>query len=165
MAALTSIALIGSLVLGAAGTGVQFAASQQAAEAQKKQIKAHMQAEEVRRRSMQLEATRKRRDIVRQSLLARAQATAQATAQGAQHGSTLPGAQSAIAGQAAYNVQGVNQAETLGGYIFDANRDALSANMDMADAQSLAAIGGGLSSLGGSIMKQLGPIGRLSYGF
>lgn len=165
MAALTTIALMGSLALGAVGTGVQYAASQQAAEAQKKQIGAYKLAEETRRQQMELEATRKRRDLIRQGILARAQATAQATSQGAQHGSTLPGAQSAIAGQTAYNVGGVNQAQTLGGYMFDANQMALSANYDMANAQQLSALGGALGSLGGQLHKNLGPIGRLSYGF
>jgi hypothetical protein len=167
MAAISTIALIGGLALSAAGTGIQFAASQEAASAQQKAVHAEQQAEEARKVQMNLEASRQKRQIIRQGLLARAQATATATNQGAQFGSALPGALGAITGQTGYNYQGVSAQQSVGNYLFAQNQDIFAARRQEAAAGELGAIGGGLSSLGGAFTKNLGPISRIggNYGF
>jgi len=164
MAALSTISLIGGLALGAAGTGVQAYGAIQAHEAQEKSIAAQKRAEAARQTQMQLESARKRRELVRQGIIARSQATAQATAQGAQHGSALPGALGGISSTAGAGIQGVNQAESIGNTLFASNLDQLEASRQMAEGQTLGMLGGGLSSLGGQLTKNLGPIGRLTYG-
>lgn len=150
MAISTIAALIGGLALSAAGTAVQYSAAKDASEASQR-------AEDARQRQLELESSRRRREIIRQSIIARSQAVSTATNQGAGDSSVLGGALGGITSNAAYGVAGVNQAESIG-------RDIFSANRQLASAQSFGAIGNGLSSLGGSLTKNLGPIGRLTYG-
>lgn len=154
MPAISSIAMIASL---GAGLGLQAAGMIQQADASQEASEASKRAETARQKQLELESSRKKREIIRQGILAKAQATSTATAQGAQFGSTLPGAAGSIASHSAYGVGGVNESQFLGNQIFQANRD-------IADAQSDAATGAGLSSLGGALTKNLGIIGRLSYG-
>ena len=56
-----------------------------------KQAKASKMAENARQRMMQLEASRKRREVIRESMVARATATSNATSQGAGEGTGLRG--------------------------------------------------------------------------
>lgn len=166
MAAISTIALVTGLALSAAGTAISFTGAQKQAEAQKHGIEAQQRAEATRQRAMQLDAARQRREIIRQSVLNRSQAQNTATEQGAQFGSGLGGALSQVSGQSGYNLQGVNQAETLGGYQFQAHQEQLQANKEGAAAGTQAAVGSGLSSLGGALTKNLGSINRLSeYAF
>lgn len=151
MAGLSTIALVGGLALSAAGTGVQYAAAQDASDASKR-------AENARRAQMELEASRKKRELIRQGIIARAQATAVGTNQGAQDSSALAGALGGITGTETRGVQGVNSSVTLG-------REVFAANQQIAEAQELGALGQGLSSLGGAVNKQLGTIGRLGYNY
>src|SRR6266550_5996696 len=118
MAALSSIALIGGLALSGLGVGAQVFGAVHAAEAQKEEIQAQQKSEAVRENSMKLDAQRKRREMVRQGILARSQALAQGTAQGAQFGSGLAGAEAGITEQTAYNVLGVNEQQQAGSAIF-----------------------------------------------
>lgn len=106
-----------------------------------KQAKASAKAESARQRMMQLEAMRKRREMVREGVIARAQATSAAVAQGAGEGSALKGGVAQITGQQNRNVSASNQDEELGNKVFSANKA-------YAKAGGLIALGGGISSLG-----------------
>lgn len=167
MAALSTLALFGGLALSGAGAVVQYEGAQRAAQAQQRAIHAEQQAEAIRQRQMDIESQRQKRQLIRQGILARAQAQSQATAQGAQFGSLLPGAESAISGQTGYNVQGVSAAQSIGHDLFATSQDIFAARRQQASAQEYEALGAGLSSLGGAFTKNLGPIGRIggNYGF
>jgi len=130
-----------------AGTGLQVAGQMKAQEAQEK-------AETLRNAQMNLEATRQRRQIIRQSLIARGQAVNSATAQGAAEGSGLAGGVSQIASQAGSNLAGVNASQGLGQAMFGANQQ-------LSSAQTMESFGSGLSSLGGALFKNQEQIGRL----
>lgn len=106
-----------------------------------KQAKASEKAEKARQRMMQLEATRKRREMIREATVARAQAISSATAQGAGEGSALKGGIAQITSRQNRNVLASNQDEDLGNKVFQANRQ-------YAKAGGLIAFGGGISSLG-----------------
>ena len=147
MAAFTSIVTGLALAATAVGTVTQVNAANQAA-------KASQRAEKLRERQMELESNRQRRQIVRNMIRARSQALATTTAQGASGGSGLSGAYGQIGQQGGENLVGVNQAQQIGAGIFKANRD-------IAGAESLAAFGGGLSSLGGAIFSNAEGIGRI----
>ena len=105
-----------------------------------KQAKASAKAEKLRSRMMQLEAMRKRREIVRESVVARAQATSNATAQGAGEGSGLQGGIAQITSRQNRNILASNQDEALGKGVFKANAQ-------YAKAGGMIAIGQGLSQL------------------
>lgn len=165
MAAFTSLA-IGAI---AVGTGISAYSQHRAAQAQSQyqsQV-ASQQAkiEKAKRQQMELDATRRQREIIRQQQRARSAALANATSQGAQQGSGLFGGYGQIGGQTGVNLLGVQQNLELGRNIFDANAAITSASARYASTAgnlgSLAAFGGGLSSLGNAYMANLGAIDRL----
>ena len=131
------IAIIGA-VASAVGTGVSAYGQMQAADAQRNQ-------ERIRRRQMELEAANKRRQIMREAALQRAQSTAAGYAQGAGGSSALAGAVGGISQQAGSGVLAVNQGQQLGQQMFAANMAESRANM-------VGNIGGGISSLGSLAM-------------
>lgn len=106
-----------------------------------KQAKASEKAEKARQRMMQLEAMRKRRELVREGVVARATATSNASAQGAAEGSALQGGIAQITTQQNRNTTASFQDEQLGNKVFAANRQ-------YAKAGGMIALGGGISALG-----------------
>lgn len=106
-----------------------------------KQAKASAKAESLREKMMGLEAMRKRRELVREGIVARAQATSSATAQGAGEGTALKGGLAQISGQQNRNVLASKQDEELGHGVFAANRQ-------YARAGGMIAMGQGISNLG-----------------
>lgn len=135
------------------GTGVSAFGQIQASQASEK-------AERLRKRQLNLTSARRRREAVREALVARSTATANATNQGAQFGSGLAGGQSQIQGAAGRSIQDTNQAQDIGVGIF-------SANAAIARGRGLESIGGGISSLGGAIGQNQGGFDRLGtyFGF
>jgi hypothetical protein len=86
-------------------------------------------------------------------LIARAQATSAAVAQGASEGSGLQGGLSQVTGQAASNIQGINQGQDLGNQMF-------AANSMISTGQTYQSIGGGISGLGQSITNNYDMLSR-----
>ena len=150
MAAFTTIALGVGLALSAIGTGVSVIGQQKQADAAK-------DAEKARKKQMQLDAMRRRREAIREAIAARSLALSNATSQGAAEGSGLQGGLAQVAAQAGRNILDTNQNEQLGNQIFDANRDA-------ASGQSLASFGSGMRDLGGTIMDNNVNIAKLKDG-
>lgn len=115
---------------------------------QQRQAAAMAKAEKARENQMNLDAMRKKRAALRESLVARQMALNNATNQGAAAGSGLPGGYGQIQGIAGQNIQGVNQDQQLGQQIFAANRQYASAgtmvgfgNMLTQNADSFARVG------------------------
>lgn len=106
-----------------------------------KQAKASAKAEKLRMRMMQLEAMRKRREIVREGVIAKAQATSNASAQGAGEGSALAGGLAQVTNQTGRGILASNQDEALGKKMFQTNAS-------YAKAGGMIAIGQGISQLG-----------------
>lgn len=160
MAALTAIAAIG-LGLAGAGAVVGFMGNSQAADAQHELIAAQQHAEQIRNQAMELDAERRRRVQIRDGIIRRSQALATATSQGANESSGLQSAYGQITGNTSFAVAGINSAEKTGNELYQANLDALTAQQHGADAQELQQFGKGLSSLGGSLINNLGTISNL----
>lgn len=158
---MAAAALIGGLAISIVGTVLQVNAQQKAAEAQQKALQAQSQAEASREQAMNLDAQRKKREAVRLSIIQRSQALSAGTNQSAQYGTALPGAYGQIGSNAGRSVSDISGQAALGGDIFASNRVALSARRDEASAGAQAALGSGISSLGGAIGKSLGSIGKL----
>lgn len=164
MAAFSSI--IGAIGLGlsAVGTFVGMQGAKEQAAQQAKAFELQAEAEKQREKQMRLEATRKRREVVRQAIQARSMAVATTTAQGASGGSALAGAQAGITNREGTNLLAINQNEQIGANLFSINRQIHGAYRSAADAGSQVSLGSGLSSLGGALMKADGMFGRLSGG-
>jgi len=130
-----AVAAVIGLAVAAVGAGVQFIGQQKQAAAQRKQNR-------LRRRQADLEAARKRRAVLREATIARAQTIAQASGQGVGlGGSTIAGATAGQSNVAAGNTLGINQGVQIGQQI-------TSAQNQESRAGSLVSFGQGLSSLG-----------------
>jgi hypothetical protein len=148
-------ALIGlmGLALSAGGIGLQYSAAQDANRESKKQTEIQRGIEDMKKRQMDLETRRQRREIFRRTAAAQAQTLATATNQGAQDSSALPGALGMAANQAAFAIQGVNFAQQAGESMYRANSLLSDSRERQADAGMQAQMGAGLQSLGGKVMS------------
>ena len=153
MALFSALAVAGALA-SVASVGVGF---MQAAE-QRKQGKFAREAEAKRQQQMNLEATRQKRQTIRQAQLQRAQAESVANAQGATESSGLSGALGVISGSEASTNLATNQNQEIGNAIFEANKNKATA---MSNASMYGAISGGLGSLGSTVLNNLGTMNRL----
>jgi hypothetical protein len=148
MAAISTIIAGIGLGIAAAGAGIQAYGTMQQSEASQK-------AERLRNRQMNLEATRRRRQIIREMIINQAQGRANAANQGATGGdSAVLGAQAQQTNSAAQNTLATNQSQQIGQGIFNANAQ-------YAQGQVTSSWGGNISSVGGSIMKNAGTIARV----
>jgi hypothetical protein len=159
-----AIAAIG-VGVSALGVGASVYSQVQASSANAKQIEFQKQAEASRQQSANLDAMRRKRETIRQAQVASAQAESTANNQGAGEGSGIAGALSTISGQAGSNNLGISQQQELGNNIFEANRGALGASQEAARANTFAAAGSGLSSLGGLVTKNAETINRVGTYF
>jgi len=130
-----------------------FMGNRQAAEAQQRQIAAEQAIEQQRKQAMELDAQRRKLEIIRNQQRARAMALTVANSQGAAQGSGLAGAYGQIGGQTGVNYAGVQSALQTGRNIFGFNADISQARIDMSQAQSLSGMGSGLMSLGNSLVN------------
>jgi hypothetical protein len=121
---------------------------------QKEAAAGAQRAEKLREAQSEMEGNRQRRQIVRQAVLARSEALTNATGQGASEGSGLAGGYGQIQGQSGGALAGSAQNQQLGQQMFAANRQ-------IAAGQTTASTGGGVSSLGGALVKNQEAIGRL----
>lgn len=143
------IPLIG-LALAAVGTATSVYGAVKSAQASE-------DAEEARKKQMNLDAARRRRQAIREAQIARATAISNANAQGASEGSAVQGGLAAISGNAAESIVNTNQNVQLGNQIYDANGRR-------AAAEGVSAIGGGLQQAGSMIMQNASKIRKLPSG-
>lgn len=151
MGAVSSIVSIVGLAVSGAGTLQQM-------KAQKDQAKASEKAEKAREKQADLEASRQRRKIARDSQRRRAEVLASGTNQGAQQSSGVIGGIQQTTAEASMATRDVNEAQEYGGQVFAANRQ-------YASAGGKAAFGQGLQSLGQGLVKSAQTFQRLgTYG-
>jgi hypothetical protein len=110
---------------------------------QKDMVKAQKKAEKLRERQMNLQAMRERRDVVRQSILARSTALATTTAQGASApgSSAIGGAYGQISGDKNRQTVAINQNQEIGQGIFKANRQYSEGTLKVGFGQAITGAG------------------------
>ena len=162
MAALTAttIAAVG-LAVSAVGVGASVYGSVQQGKAQSKMAEEQKKQEALRKQQMNLEAMRRKREIIRQSQMAQAKSLATATAQGGAESSGFAGALGTISGQAGGATLATNQNQEIGGAMFDSNARMAGLMGASAGAGTIASAGNGLGSLGGALINQSGTISRV----
>lgn len=147
LATATIIAGIG-LAIGAFGAYKQYEGQKDAEKEQKKQ-------EKLRQQQMNLDAMRRRRQVLRQMALARAQSRANAAGQGVQGGdSAVLGGQYQAVATAAGNLQGINQSQEIGAGLFQSNSA-------LASAQGTAALGQQIGGFGMQVAQNSQTIARV----
>lgn len=167
---------LGSSLIG--GIGQMFGASSTSKlEQEKAQVSANtaqleMQENSVRQESMEMSARRSQLETIRNTQRARAFATQAGVSQGAQFGSGMAGGLAEVTNEGAFGLQGINNNLALGRQMFglDAKIDQNKIQMaqlggDEASVQGQSAMFGGLSSLGGAMMKAGPTIGNIFKGF
>jgi hypothetical protein len=163
----TAIAAIG-VGVGLYGAISGSEAADQQAQYQSQALALQKQEMAERRKAMELDARRRRREIIRQGIAARSAALATSTAQGAQFSSALPGAYGGIEGRSGTNLQGVNQNQEIGERIFDLKGLQSDAYVRAAMAGSNVATNQAMTQAGGMLINnstQLAQLGRSAYGF
>lgn len=149
-------------VVGLIGIGLSLAGTVIGASAQAKMIaeqtQASKKAENSREQQMQLDASHRRRQAVREAIVSRAMGLTVGTAQGAGQGSGVAGAMGNAVSQGGENAQMATSAEIIGGRIFQANRDYFDATQK---GQAGMAMGQGLQSLGGMLVNNAGAINQI----
>lgn len=130
---------------------------------QKKMIQAQQKAERLRERQMNLQAMRERREVVRNSILARATALATTTAQGASApgSSALGGAYGQIAGDRGRQTLAINQNQEIGKGIFAANRQYFAGSQTAGLGSAVAGVG---SAVGQTLTDQFKGTGKTFMG-
>lgn len=161
MPVLTTTAI--GIGLAVAGAGVSLYGQSQEAGAQQSIIAAQQKEDQERKKAMELDALRRKREIVRQGIAARSVALATATNQGAggPGGSAIPGAMGGIQGQTGVNLLGVNQNLQIGRQMFDYKNQESMGKIAYARAQQITGFGQGMTSLGGTLIKDMGAISRI----
>jgi hypothetical protein len=165
MAAVSTAIALGSLAVGGAtaikGSIDKQEASKAAARASQEYSAASQRAESLRRTQMELDAARKRRDIIRQTIVARSTATSNANYSGSLYGSGLQGGLSQISQEGNSQLVSLGQNLAIGRGIFDANADASAAQYAGNIAQSNAQSANSMFNLGIGLMQNAGTIGRV----
>jgi hypothetical protein len=146
--------------IGLAGLGIEALGTMEQSSAAKDVTQADIniagiqQKENAQRQlAMQINARRQQTQQIRDAQLKQSQGLASATSQGAQFGSGLSGGQAQIAGQANYNLQGINQNLQIGNTLFDLSNQQSQQQIAKFQAQSAQASASGLSSIGGDLLK------------
>lgn len=145
-----------------------------------KAVEAQQGVEKVSQTQMNLDAQRRQREIIRQSVTANSQALSVETNAGAAGpgGSTVGGIKGNISGQTGVNLLGVTQNQEAGNAIFGFHQDQLNAYKQAAldgyvpatpqfpdSSGTTAAIGAGLSSFGGVLARSEGVMNRVGNYF
>ena len=156
-------AIIAGVGLATSAFGL-FSSNKAAKEQSKYQAEAlalQKQEQAERRKAMDLDSRRRRREIIRQGIAARSLALTTTTAQGAQFGSALPGAYGGIEGRTGVNTLGVNQNAEIAGTIFDLKGQQNDAYGRVAMAQSKLATGQSLTQFGNSLLNNTSNLTKL----
>jgi hypothetical protein len=165
MAAITSIVAAAGVGLAAAGAVTSYGAAQDQADANAQAIAAQQRALAIQESARKIDANRRRRQLIREGIIARSQALATTTNQGANESSGLPGAYGQIAGRLAYGFSGINIAEDTSEQLYSANQQLTAAKLAANEAAATGALGSSLSSLGGAIVGNVGTISNIFGGF
>lgn len=158
MAAITAAIGLG---IAAVGVGTQIYGASKAADANEQAIAAQQHSEQIKLQANAIDADRRRRQFVREGVIARASALSTTTNQGANQSSGLQGAYGQIAGRTSFGISGVDIAQATGLELFNANQDLFQAKQAGNQAAMVSGIGSGLTSLGGAIVGNIGPIDRV----
>lgn len=142
------------LIISGVGTATAVGGKVMEARASSEASDASKAAEAARLRQSQLEESQRRRQLLRQAIIAQATSLSTATAQGAQGGSSLAGIESSYGTQFATNVGNLNQSTAIRNDIFESNSA-------YADASAEAKDYGAVGQVGADIFASSEKLGKL----
>lgn len=149
------MALATSTIIAGIGLAVAAAGAATTAIGTQQQAKATEKAEDLRQQQMNLDAQRKRRNIIREMIIQQAVGRSNAAVQGVSGGdSAVIGGQQQAVTTAGQNTLAVNQGQAIGSGIFQANKD-------LAAGQVTSAWGNAAQNVGGQIVQNSTTISRV----
>lgn len=157
MSFLAAVAVTGA-VIGGVGLYENYKGQQQVAAGQQALLQNQIQQQDLQQQQNVVNATRQQRQMIREGIVARANAESNATNSGSQLGSGLEGALSQDSAQVADNVGAVGQNTAFGQAALSIKNKMIQNQMTIAAGGATAALGSGLESLGGGLMKNAGTI-------
>lgn len=160
--AVGGIAGLAGLGLQAFGASKSYSAAKDKAAASQQITQLEMQQDMVRQQAMHSQARRQSIEQVRRGQQMSAMNLAAGVEQGAQFGSGVAAGQGNATSETNWNIQGINQNVMFGDTMFGLNSQINQQKQQIASAESKAAYGAGLSSLGGDIGKAIGPLMNLA---
>jgi hypothetical protein len=149
------MAAITTAIIAAAGIAASVYGTAKQLQGQAGQTKALKKAEKAREKQNNLDVQRRRREIIRNQIVAQSQAKFAAFQQGAGFGSGLQGGYAQISGQTGGQQVALGQNYSLG-------QDIFAANQAYYDASGTTSFGAGLTSLGGAIINNSQTLGRVA---
>lgn len=152
---------VAGAIAGVVGSVVSTIGTFQGINAQQDAVSAQMRAEKLRETQMKLDVRRQKRDAVRRANVARGMAINAAATQGGIGGSGIKGGINQITGEQLRTRTQLQQNMSVGKGIFGANMDYYEAMKEYYASQQLAAIGGGISSLGSAMINVSGAFSRI----
>jgi hypothetical protein len=161
MAAITAAVGLG---LAAVGAGVSIYGASQQNEANQAAIAAQQKALAIQQQANSVDADRKRRQLIREGIIARATALSNATNQGAGGSSAVNSAYGQIQGRTGWGIAGVNAALNTSNQLYGANQELFQARLAASEASMYSQIGQGLGSLGGALMSNSSALGNMFGG-
>lgn len=163
MAVISTAIAVAGLGLAAGGMYMNYRGQQAQAAANQESLAAQRKAEEERKKAMELDSTRRTREMIRQQIASRSIGLSQATNQGAnaEGSSAVPGVYGGASGRMGVNQLGNNQNLEIGRNIFGFNMEQSYASSRAAAAGSSAAMGAGMLSLGNGLMRNVDTISRV----
>lgn len=136
------------------GAGASVFGTVQSMGAAKEAAAASRQAEDLRKKQMELDTARKTRELIRETQGKQSSALQSAVNAGAQYSSVTPGAQGQLEGAFRSNVQALNENASIGASLFEANSN-------LADAQASAKEGDAISKIGSTLFANSENIGKI----
>jgi len=147
-----------------AGAAQQRKAAKKQEAASRREVAATQEAEAARQRSAELADSRRRRQLLRESIIARSDILSGAVARNVGLGSSIvTGGQQAVTADAGQQVADIGQQAQLRNDIFAANASAASARSSFNVAGIQSRSGQQAINLGQSIISNFGPISRVGH--
>lgn len=150
---MSMIGLIG-VAIGLVGAGLTYSAQMKMANAQEAASK---KAENAREQQMQLDSAHRKRQAVREAIVARSMSLSAGVNANAQDGSGVAASMGQATAMGGENQQVTNSTEILGSRVFAANREYFEATrkgqQGMAFGQALGSFGGALQSAAPSLQR------------
>lgn len=157
-------------------SGLEVQNSLQQSQVSQDEAQQEQQINNLKQQQMYLDAGRQNTQTIRTAQQKAALGLNNATNQGAQFGSGVQGGKAGIMDQALFNMQGVNDALSIGAGINNYNQNITNDKYKMfglqaqeagikGQATSATAMDAGFTSLGGAVMKSGPIIGQFSQGF
>ena len=157
-----SAASIGLQIFGASKAS---AAAQQANAAEQQIVGLEQQENAQRHQQMELDASRKSMQDLRNAQRARAIGLSNATSQGAQFGSGLQGGYGQISGESGTNLLGISQNRQIGENVFSLDSQITQQRLVASKAKSDEITANAYSSFGKDIGSAVPAVGKLDGGF